>query len=1031
MLAVARPTDVVALFREMWQQGGMVARTLDGLPKQLPMVLLSSYTAVPFLSAAGLVLCPHPARPVQVLAAAVGGFAGTLAGSYLEYRKKDAARVSVLGLLASFFKEAVAVGDLRQAVEAARRRFGVGMTQTRGEAFEDGALRCIYENMLNELLDGPEHDTTDLPNLQRLKAALALDAIVVGQAHRRAAQMLVSKGYGGAEDEEIRVAVNKLLFLSERAFADDEPEEARLFEMSMVRKALRISDTEAKRRIREVSTALYQKALSGVKEQVDAATAGALAGASQAFGLPSAEAEKMNVDTYRQIAGDLLTGGRLAANGDVTLEQARGVLQLSAKDASSAFVDVAGPFFLEHVSKQAQDLRSRAATASPEVVKAAATTLKLRQEELGLSVEDGRSLALQGLLAAVRSLYSDACKGARIGTGESALPLLDTMIALAAVAERVMGELGAGTDVTIAAEDAPSRRLYGLFLERNLDGGAGDAATPEELARVLEMTDANVEASRVEVCQPRLEKLLVDFIEESENSGDGKGDVLTKALLKVELSLTLFRIPQEAIHETRMDVYRARLEKVSEQMISVGQKAVLDAIRTFLHLSEDDVRTLHLKTFGAVYEKSVQEAMGRDGIIAPETKEALAQLRERFSLHPDDGVRIFRGVVDERLRDMMADVGETWEEATYTKESLMQLKKQRGQDIGDDPSADGSGGELGIKESVPLEGVRGSSFMEELSKVADFYVRNDVIPEVAPGGVAEYPVTIGNSVEDKAKEEMYGIFAWNAVTCQDSAKREVWQRNKPHVGGILGLETDQQQRIMERMVSRWCNQFIKMKMTEQGKLNEEDIQTLTEWAPAFFGIGKDVTKEMVKEANKGMLQSKVLRLLNMPKVSPEDVQKLRSEVEEWGLVLQKDLELTQAQLRSLFRVEVAASLEDPRLTMGQKADRVASSREGFGLDDDMAAEELQELLLYRCRGCLVNAVGDLLQGNEGQAVSEMQRLELLAAFAENDKGMEVNEEWDVAPELRRRLIKTYAGSAAASESGKRPDVALLERLLQV
>lgn len=62
---------------------------------------------------------------------------------------------------------------------------------------------------------------------------------------------------------------------------------------------------------------------------------------------------------------------------------------------------------------------------------------------------------------------------------------------------------------------------------------------------------------------------------------------------------------------------------------------------------------------------------------------------------------------------MMIPVRDAWEEATYTKEALLELNKERGKDLGDDPTADGTGAELGIKDSPPLEGVRGFKLMEE------------------------------------------------------------------------------------------------------------------------------------------------------------------------------------------------------------------------------------------------------------------------------------------------------------------------------
>ena len=47
-----------------------------------------------------------------------------------------------------------------------------------------------------------------------------------------------------------------------------------------------------------------------------------------------------------------------------------------------------------------------------------------------------------------------------------------------------------------------------------------------------------------------------------------------------------------------------------------------------------------------------------------------------------------------------------------------------------------------------------------------------------------------------------------------------------------------------------------VKVEDNGQLGEEDVQILTEWAPLFFGISKEVTKGLVQTANKSMLQSK-------------------------------------------------------------------------------------------------------------------------------------------------------------------------------
>jgi len=283
------------------------------------------------------------------------------------------------------------------------------------------------------MLDGPEHDPQDLPTLQRVKAALDLDGIVVGCAHWRAAQVLNSKGYSGLDGEDIRVPVDKLLFLSERAFSDEEPEEARLFEMRRLRQVLKISDQDARERIATVSRALYQQDLSAVVNQVDAYTADALAGASQAFGLAGEDAARMNTDTYRQIARNLLTSGMMEPTGKDVLKRAQVVLQLGDNAATQAFAEVASPILRIDVDSIAQSLREEPATTSQETLAEAAKTLAKRQRELSLLPVFAVNVAAEGFLATMRSLYESACKQARREGDNTVLNTLDKLISLSSL----------------------------------------------------------------------------------------------------------------------------------------------------------------------------------------------------------------------------------------------------------------------------------------------------------------------------------------------------------------------------------------------------------------------------------------------------------------------------------------------------------------------------------------------------------------------------------------------------------------------
>ena len=751
---VPKTMDASELFEDLFQNSNRAGKVLANLPSAMPMSVLSTYTAVPLLSILAAALCPKHTRLAQFLAGSLGCLLGTLVGAFLTQAKKDAARCALARLLSLHLKEDMPMEDLRTLISSARKRFGVPPNERLSETWENTSLQRVYEELLMSFFDVPEHNADELAMLVRLKEVLELDGIVAGNAHRHAAQLLVSKGYSGLEGEPMKIATDKLLFLSERIFAEEKPEEAARYEMGRLCAVLQLTKKEAIQRVREVSIELF---------------------------------------------GEDKTAG------------------LDQDDASSS------KFF------------------------------RVRQE----------------LSERLRAIYNTACKDSR-NKVEKALSSMDEMVEFAKTSEPVLSQLLAdpaeATEVegikdpslTLTADPLPGRRLYGIFFERAMEGKApAGAASPEDFARLLELSEEDTEKARVELFQPRLKDLYESCIKKAEESEKP----LAELKPEVSDSIAKFQLPYIAVEDSALEVYKFFIEELSGKVLKASEKDRLDKIRDFLELEKDSVRKMHLKAFASVYEHSVREALGRSGVIAAEAQEALVQLGDRLGLEEEDAKTIFYGVIEERIKETMIPVRDAWEEATYTKEALLQLNKERGKDLGDDPTADGTGAELGIKDSPPLEGVRGFKLMEELSKVAAFYTQNKVLKEV-PEPLDEdwaeaYPVQVGKWIEDKNKEEMFGIFAWNAITCQDTASREKWTKAKPIVGGILGLSPKMQKKVVVRMVSRWCNMFIKNKVMEQGELKKDDVAMLTDWAPMFFGIDKEVLQDLVKVANKSLLQNKV------------------------------------------------------------------------------------------------------------------------------------------------------------------------------
>merc|ERR1719188_568708 len=153
------------------------------------------------------------------------------------------------------------------------------------------------------------------------------------------------------------------------------------------------------------------------------------------------------------------------------------------------------------------------------------------------------------------------------------------------------------------------------------------------------------------------------------------------------------------------------------------------------------------------------------------------------------------------------------------------------------------------------------------------------------------------------------------------------------------------------------------------------------------------------------------------------------EVNKWDLVLEKDLELTKPQLRSLFRIMVTASLEDPSQTYAQKSTLITAEGANFGISGEETEHELEQLLQTRCKAHLVNAVGDALQGNTSAAMDQMQRLEQLAVFASDAGKMDLGYKWEVDLDMRRTLVKMYSKIGMDAIAKKPRDMKLLEQIL--
>lgn len=176
---------------------------------------------------------------------------------------------------------------------------------------EDFATMCtnVYSVYLVGMAKNPLTKTAELKELSSLRNALDLDNQQTGQGHADAAVQFyrdilryTTEDELDDEDHPDRISLDKLLFLSERAFRQGgETDEAFTFEFSRVAKNLGgIEMEEALDRVRDVALPFYERALSSTRSKLEsgAVSSDMLTRARATLGIDEADAKDMHIEAF-------------------------------------------------------------------------------------------------------------------------------------------------------------------------------------------------------------------------------------------------------------------------------------------------------------------------------------------------------------------------------------------------------------------------------------------------------------------------------------------------------------------------------------------------------------------------------------------------------------------------------------------------------------------------------------------------------------------------------------------------------------
>jgi hypothetical protein len=196
-------------------------------------------------------------------------------------------------------------------VQAVQEQFGL--------LDEDFELLCteIYAHYLIGMVKyNPMAKTSELKELENLRAALMLENLQVGEAHAAAAADWYRVTLQVTEAEELedpdhpdRHAMDKLLFLTERALRQgEETQEAFQFEMTRVGKALGLSLPTSMERVASVIEPFYQRALKSTRAKLGSqqVSSAMLDRARSTLGITEATAFDMHVACFNAEVRELL-----------------------------------------------------------------------------------------------------------------------------------------------------------------------------------------------------------------------------------------------------------------------------------------------------------------------------------------------------------------------------------------------------------------------------------------------------------------------------------------------------------------------------------------------------------------------------------------------------------------------------------------------------------------------------------------------------------------------------------------------------
>uniref|UniRef100_A0A7S1VF61 Uncharacterized protein n=1 Tax=Grammatophora oceanica TaxID=210454 RepID=A0A7S1VF61_9STRA len=920
--------------------------------------------------------------------------------------------------------------------------------------------------------------TSEITELEQLQKALQLDNVSRGEAHFAAADEWYRTATRYVSDEELgdksnpeRQSMDKLLFLTERVLRlTGEEETAFLFEMSRVAKTVGLTLEEATEQVDDVKEEFYKRALQSTRSKLGQGVVnpGMLERARETLGVDEKVSIEMHVDALAAEVRSLLglpqekeiddndfsddepstpdepvdlDSLKFATGSKERLDELAKVLLIPEKDLEWEIREESFPVF----QKMALETM-KAAVAHTITPDDAFTRMEARREELLMPTDLSQELvssavyqALGGPLEETLQFSSVSNAGA---TYDQLLGVLEAKRTIVSILEK-SGWKDLGTDFEDKFCDPNNansaigfipyydrRMMYRLFMERATALHLGkDGALTEEakslIAQVRALLGVEEEEARFEinrtygpalnaVLQRGAEEIMVEYT-----------PALLETLQKeVNEVVENYDLTDDLVRSYGLPIYKKAVKSIGDKsptgIPTMEQNVQLDGLRQFFLLPEQKTFASHKAVFGSVYKKSVLEAMAITGIIRPEIREKLEDLRGRLGLSEKATRALYLEAIEDRMRSMIEWISSEMERMVFNQKQLAQRRKK---DMGEDVFPDGKAakGTLGIGAEVNV--------MRDVMNLIDFYQENEIAEEVVDeegNNVTVYPITaLGmDAVDKEMAEALYRQLVVSSFTEQGpNAAR--YDKNKSLWAGILGLSEEQTEKINSTIGSSVYDNYVTNSMRTKGTLDQQDIMFIAN-LQSKLGLSDAVSESFTKAAQKKVLSEEASAMMSSnPNINT--LRAFREKCNTMGLDLSDDIGMSAYTVDSMFRTEIGPLLGNGTITLENGGEIISEVAESLGMQERDAQALFVKMARDNAITSLEAIVASLRRGRRDVS-RPMRTMAAMGQFLDGDLS-DVKEVEELSMEVKNDLISIWQNTDHGDNPTVEEDLEMIKSLI--